>query len=94
MSPVWSRKAGALGSAADPRDRRLERAGHVGVGVLVEADMAVADLDEGEAGSGSAACASSIRSERGTPPATVQTTPVPTQAMHFEQAAPVRWSSP
>ena len=31
---------------------------------------------------GSAACASSIRSERGTPPAIVQTTPVPTQAMH------------
>jgi hypothetical protein len=64
-------------------DRLLERAERVRIGRLVEADMAVADLQEGQAGG----LASRLRladrpSERGTPPEMVQSTPVPAQVMH------------
>ena len=57
--------------------------------VLVEADVAVADLHEGEAvrRRRPAAVADQLRARHAA--ATVQTTPVPTQAMHFEQAAAV-----
>ena len=48
MSPVWIMNAGFGGSAFDLADRLPQRAERVGIGGLVEADMAVADLEEGE----------------------------------------------
>ena len=63
-------------------DRFLERAEGVGIGRLVETDMAVADLQERQP-TGSAAVASPIMPmERGMPPAIVHRTPVPAQVMH------------
>ena len=49
-SPVWMMKSGAVGQALILSMRELQRRGDVGVGGLVEADVAVADLDEGEVG--------------------------------------------
>ena len=49
MSPVWIMKAGLTGSALTLADRLFERAERIGIGRLVEADMAVADLQEREA---------------------------------------------
>ena len=49
-SPVWIRKSGAAGSGIDPPHGSLQRGRHVGVRRLVEADVAVADLHEGEIG--------------------------------------------
>ena len=66
----------------DPVDRLLQRAARVRIGRLVEADMAVADLQEGEAGGLGRQRGFDQPSERGTPPEMVQSTPVPAQVMH------------
>ena len=66
----------------DLGDGLFERAERIRIGRLVEADMAVADLQEGEALALPAAASPMIPSEWGTPPATVHSTPVPTQVMH------------
>jgi hypothetical protein len=47
MSPVWIMKDGLTGISLIV-DRFLERADRVRIGRLVEADMAVADLQEGQ----------------------------------------------
>ena len=48
MSPVCSMKSGAAREGVDLVDGQLQRSGDVLVGRLVEADVAVADLDEAE----------------------------------------------
>ena len=48
MSPVWSRKSASVWQAVDLVDGELQRAGDVLVRRLVEADVAVADLNEAE----------------------------------------------
>ena len=48
MSPVCSMKSGCAGQGVDLVDGELQGAGDVLVGGLVEADVAVADLDEAE----------------------------------------------
>ena len=64
-------------------DRFLERADGIRIGGLVEADMAVADLQECQpARLGAAVASPMMPTERGTPPATVHSTPVPAQVMH------------
>ncbi len=66
----------------DLADRLFKRAERIRVGRLVEADMAVADLQEGQAGRLGACAEPTSPSERGTPPEMVQSTPVPAQVMH------------
>ena len=48
MSPVWIMKRGFVGQRADARDRLAQRRQRIRVRRLVEADVAVADLDEAE----------------------------------------------
>ena len=48
MSPVCSMKSGCCGQGVDLVDGELEGSGDVLVGGFVEADVAVADLDEAE----------------------------------------------
>ena len=50
MSPVWIMKAGFVGSALILAIASRSVPSGIGIGWLVEADMAVADLQEGEAG--------------------------------------------
>ena len=46
MSPVWRMSGGCSGIALTRSIVCVERAGDIGIGVLVEADMGVADLHE------------------------------------------------
>ncbi len=69
----------------DLAQRFLEGAGDVGVHRLVEAQMAVADLGEGEAGLGRLGLPAPMTCDRGMPPATVQTMALPAQVMHFRK---------
>ena len=64
MSPVWIMKDGLRGIALIAPDRLLERALGIRIGGLVEADMAVADLQEGEAVAASCGLRLSDQAER------------------------------
>ncbi len=80
----------------DPRDGFLQCANHVFVRFLAESNVAVADLDKAQ-GPLALGCASAplsalappviwvMVSDRRTPPVTVNSTPVPTHAMHFKK---------
>ncbi len=48
MSPVWIRSQARLWQGVDLVDGKLQGSGDVLVGCLVEADVAVADLNEAE----------------------------------------------
>jgi hypothetical protein len=62
--------------------RPAQGANHIGIGFLVEADMGVGNLYEGEVSGLGGGFASPIRPiERGTPPETVHRMPAPAQAM-------------
>ncbi len=54
--------------------RSLQRPGYIGIRGSVKADMTVADLHERE-----------VLAEAGTPPAKLQTTPVPAHCMHLRK---------
>ena len=75
-------EVGLLRERVDLGDGGFESGGDIGVGGLVEAHVGVADLDEMEF----AACGFHLfwpkAWEVRTPPAAVQMTPVPAQAMH------------
>ena len=83
-------EVGRGGQGVDLVDGELQGAGYVLVGGLVEADVAVADLDEAEEAAFASGAvmrggpaAKSL--EVGTPPAMVQRTPVPAQAMQVRK---------
>ena len=81
-----------FGCRLDLRDRRAQRRGDVGVRRLVEADVAVADLDEAQAAHAAPCAMRAVRGllERRCPSSTpldiVHIAPVPTQAMHFRKS--------
>ena len=84
MSPVCSMNAGFDGSASIRPIASFSVSMRVRIGGLVEADMTVGNLQERE--TARRRCGrlgpSSNESDFGTPPATVQRTPVPAQIMH------------
>ena len=78
-------QGGALGQGVYFSDGSFERGGDVLIRRLVEADVAVAELDESEVGRcGPAGCCPNAR-EESTPPLTAQTRPVPAQAMQLRK---------
>ena len=65
-----------------------QRAERIRVSRLAEADMAVADLQEGEPADSAAKASPSRPKDFGTPPDSVHNTPVPAQIIH--SSAPLR----
>ena len=87
ISPVWSMNSGGAGSALILSTAAFERGNDVGIGRLVEAHVAVADLDEAQLtprrASSCGRIAEAVRLQ--TPPCITHRAPVPAQAMHFRK---------
>src|ERR1700734_4209230 len=81
MSPVWMMKGGLAGIAGTLSTAARKAAGAAGLAGF-STPNGVSDIWTKEK-LPSAALAEPIRREDGTPPATVQTTPVPAHSMHF-----------
>ena len=80
MSPVWIMKSGLIGRAATWSSASFNVPSESGLAGLSK-PIWLSEICTKENPLG-AACADPIRREAGTPPAKVQTTPVPAQAMH------------
>ena len=88
MSPVWMMNAGFPGIAAILSTAALRVARASGLAGFSK-PMWLSEIWTNEKPP-SAALAAPMRREDGTPPATVQTTPVPAQSMHFKDLRRLR----